>query len=106
MQTTKMRLHRRDFLKASTAASTAAAFGAFALAGNGAAIAATQATDKSGSMMVAQASMTEGDIAALPRFKLDLVAPPFVPSCRPAFRSKTRSGRIRRAEGGRSHNDR
>ena len=23
--------------------------------------------------------MTEGDIAALPRFKLDLVAPPFVP---------------------------
>ena len=79
MQTTKMRLHRRDFLKASTAASTATAFGAFALAGNGAAIAATQATDKSGSMMVAQASMTEGDIAALPRFKLDLVAPPFVP---------------------------
>ena len=51
MQTTKMRLHRRDFLKASTAASTAAAFGAFTLAGNGAAIAATQATDKSGSMI-------------------------------------------------------
>ena len=69
-------LDRRDFLKASTA-STAAAFGAFALAGNQAAMAATQSAD-SGSMM-AMASLTEEEIAALPRVKQELVAPPFVP---------------------------
>ena len=69
-------LRRRDFLKVSTAASTAA-FGAFALAGNRSAVAATQTAG--GETMVAKASMTEEEIAALPRVTLDLVAPPFVP---------------------------
>ena len=72
----KHELHRRDFLKVSTA-STATAFGAFALAGNQAATAATQ-TAGSGTM-VAKASMTEEEIAALPRVKQELVAPPFPP---------------------------
>ena len=76
MQSKKDSLDRRDFLKASTA-SGAAAFGAFALAGNQIAMAATQSAD-SGSMM-AMASLTEEEIAALPRVKQELVAPPFVP---------------------------
>ena len=76
MQPKKNSLDRRDFLKASTA-SGAAAFGAFALAGNQSAMAATQSAD-SGSMM-AMASLTEEEIAALPRVKQELVAPPFVP---------------------------
>jgi len=76
MQSKKEALDRRDFLKASTA-STAAAFGAFALAGNQSAMAYTQSAD-SGSMM-AVASRTEEEIAALPRVKQELVAPPFVP---------------------------
>ena len=78
MQANKKELHRRDFLKVSTA-SAATAVGAFAMAGNKAAIAAAPATDDSGSIVVAQASMAEEDIVALPRVKLDLVAPPFVP---------------------------
>ena len=76
MQSKKEALHRRDFLKVSTA-STATAFGAFALAGNQSAMAATQSTD-SGSMM-AMASLSEDEIAALPRVKQELVAPPFLP---------------------------
>ena len=76
MQSKKEALHRRDFLKASTA-SGAAAFGAFALTGNQSAMAATQSAG-SGSMM-AMASLTEEEIAALPRVKQELVAPPFVP---------------------------
>ena len=69
-------LHRRDFLKVSTA-TTATAFGAFALAANQTAMAATKTQDSV--TMVAKASMSEDEIAALPRVKLDLVAPPFVP---------------------------
>ena len=78
MQAKKMELHRRDFLKVSTA-SAATAVGAITLAGNRTAIAATQASGDSGSSVVAMASMTEEEIAALPRVKQDLVAPPFVP---------------------------
>ena len=63
MQTPKGDFHRRDFLKISTT-SAATAFGAFALAGNTAAKAP---------------SMTEEEIAALPRVKQELVAPPFAP---------------------------
>ena len=76
MKSKKEALDRRDFLKASTA-STAAAFGAFALAGNQAAMAATQSAESSS--MMAMASLTEEEIAALPRVKQELVAPPFVP---------------------------
>ena len=72
----KTELHRRDFLKVSTA-STATAFGAFALAGNQAAMAATQSTGSD--TMVAKASLSEEEIAALPRVKQELVAPPFAP---------------------------
>ena len=76
MSEKKHELHRRDFLKVSTA-STATAFGAFALAGNQAAMAATQATGSG--TMVAKASMSEEEIAALPRVRQELVAPPFAP---------------------------
>ena len=76
MQSKKEALHRRDFLKASTA-SGAAAFGAFALTGNQSAMAATQSAGSS--TMMAMASLTEEEIAALPRVKQELVAPPFVP---------------------------
>ena len=76
MQSKKEALHRRDFLKISTA-STATAFGAFALAGNQSAMAATQSTD--GGSMMAMASLSEDEIAALPRVKQELVAPPFLP---------------------------
>ena len=76
MPDNKRELHRRDFLKVSTA-STATAFGAFALAGNQTAMAATKTQDSA--TMVAKASMSEDEIAALPRVKLDLVAPPFAP---------------------------
>ena len=72
----KHELHRRDFLKVSTA-STATAFGAFALAGNQAAMAATQTAGNG--TMVAKATMTEEEIAALPRVRQELVAPPFAP---------------------------
>ena len=76
MQTKKEALDRRDFLKASTA-STAAAFGAFALAGNQSAMAATQSAENGSKM--AMASLSEEEIAALPRVRQELVAPPFVP---------------------------
>ena len=76
MSEKKHELHRRDFLKVSTA-STATAFGAFALAGNQTAMAAAKTSDSG--TMVAQASMTEEEIAALPRVKQELVAPPFAP---------------------------
>ena len=76
MQSKKAELDRRDFLKVSTA-TTATAFGAFALAGNQTAMAATQSAD--GSSMMAMASLSEDEIAALPRVKQELVAPPFLP---------------------------
>ena len=76
MPSKKGNIDRRDFLKVSTA-STATAFGAYALAGNQTAMAATQSAD-SGSMM-AMASLSEDEIAALPRVKQELVAPPFLP---------------------------
>ena len=76
MQSKKEELHRRDFLRISTA-STATAFGAFALAGNQSAMAATQASDSN--LMMAMASRSEDEIAALPRVKQELVAPPFLP---------------------------
>ena len=76
MQSKKETLDRRNFLKASTA-SGAAAFGAFALAGNQSAMAATQSTGSSS--MMAMASLSEDEIAALPRVKQELVAPPFLP---------------------------
>ena len=76
MQSKKETLDRRDFLRASTA-SGAAAFGAFALAGNQSAMAATQSTGSSS--MMAMASLSEDEIAALPRVKQELVAPPFLP---------------------------
>ena len=72
----KHELHRRDFLKVSTA-STATAFGAFALAGNQVAMAYSE---DSGAAAAAKApSMTEEEIAALPRVTQELVAPPFAP---------------------------
>ena len=76
MQSKKEELHRRDFLRISTA-STATAFGAFALAGNQSAMAATQASDSN--LLMAMASRSEDEIAALPRVKQELVAPPFLP---------------------------
>ena len=94
MQTPKGEFDRRDFLRISTA-STATAFGAFALAGNNAAMAATQASD-SGSMKVAAASMTEDE------------SPPCHASSRTgrsAVRSGARAGRLRRSEGRRDHHD-
>ena len=92
MQSTKQELHRRDFLKISTA-STATAFGAFALAGNQTAMAATQQSTDSDSMM-AKASLSEDQIAALPRVKQELVAPPFLPEHRAGgeWRPESRRG--------------
>ena len=74
MQSRKGGLHRRDFLKGSTAT----AFGAFAVAGDERALAATRASATGA--MVPEGSLTEEEVAALPRVKLDLVAPPFVPA--------------------------
>ena len=95
MQTPKGDFHRRDFLKISTA-STATAFGAFALAGNQAAMAYTQSSD-TGSTSGAKASMTEEEIAALPRVTQELVAPPFAPE-----HEQVASGG---PKGGRDHHD-
>lgn len=77
MQTPKGEVDRRNFLKISTT-STAAAFGAFALAGNNAAMAYSESSE-SGSAAPGKASMSEEEIAALPRVKQELVAPPFAP---------------------------
>ena len=77
MQTPKGEVDRRNFLKISTA-STATAFGAFALAGNNAAMAYSTGSD-TGSGTAGKASMSEEEIAALPRVKQELVAPPFAP---------------------------
>ena len=71
-------LHRRDFLKVSTA-TTATAFGAFALAGNQAAMAYSSDSDSGSGTGAKAPSMTEEEIAALPRVKQELVAPPFAP---------------------------
>ena len=72
----KHEIHRRDFLKVSTA-STATAFGAFALAGNNVAMAYSEKSDSATGAKAS--SMTEEEIAALPRVKQELVAPPFAP---------------------------
>ena len=75
---TKNGLDRRDFLKASTVASSTAAFGAFAVAANQAAA----ATKEAAANTVAKAggsALTEAEIAALPRVKQELVAPPYAP---------------------------
>ena len=69
-------LGRRDFLKAGTVASSAAAFGAFATAGNQA---GAETATQSGEAKLIKASLTEADIAALPRVKQELVAPPYAP---------------------------
>lgn len=71
-------LHRRDFLKASTVASSTAAFGAFAVAANQA-VAASGETAAASGAKAASASLTEAEIAALPRVKQELVAPPYAP---------------------------
>lgn len=69
-------LDRRDFLKVGTLASSAAAFGAFATAGNQAAAGSTFA---SGEAKLINAQLSEAEIAALPRVKQELVAPPQAP---------------------------
>ena len=63
-------LDRRDFLKAGTLASSAAAFGAFATAGNQAVAGSTFA---SGEAKLINAQLSEAEIAALPRVKQELV---------------------------------
>ena len=70
-------LDRRDFLKASTILPTTAALGAFAMAGNQAAYA--YGTSDSGERSGLHSSMSEEEIAALPRVKQELVAPPNAP---------------------------
>ena len=72
----KRGLDRRGFLKAGTVASSVAAFGAFATAGNQAS-AGTVA--KNGDAKLIKASLTEAEISALPRVKQSLVAPPYAP---------------------------
>ena len=67
-------LHRRDFIKATTLASTVGVLGAFTVAANTTAHATT--TNASENL---HASLSEAEIAALPRVKQELVAPPFVP---------------------------
>ncbi len=70
-------LDRRSFLKASTILPTSAALGAFAMAGSQEAAAyGTSDAEQSSSL---HASMSEEEIAALPRVKQELVAPPFAP---------------------------
>ena len=69
-------LDRRNFLKAGTVASSAAAFGAFATAGNQA---IAGSTTHSREATVVKASLSEAEIAALPRVKQELVAPPHAP---------------------------
>ena len=64
---------RRQFLKATTLASTGAAFGSLAFAAN-----STAASDNLGSGL-AKTSMSEDEIASLPRVRQELVDPPFVP---------------------------
>jgi nitrite reductase (NO-forming) len=70
-------LDRRDFLKASTILPTTAALGAFAMAGNQAAYA--YGTSDAGERSGLHSSMSEEEIAALPRVKQELVAPPNAP---------------------------
>ena len=70
-------LDRRDFLKASTILPTTVALGAFAMAGNQAAYA--YGTSDSGERSGLHSSMSEEEIAALPRVKQELVAPPNAP---------------------------
>ncbi len=70
-------IDRRDILKMSTLVSTSAAFSALAIAGsqNAAAYGTSDADQNTG----LSASMSEEEIAALPRVKQELVAPPFAP---------------------------
>ena len=70
-------LDRRSFLKASTILPTSAALGAFAIAGSQEA--AAYGTSDSGDRSSLHASMSEEEIAALPRVKQELVAPPSAP---------------------------
>lgn len=70
-------LDRRDFLKAGTIASSAAAFGAFAVSANQAVAAGSTATDGTKAIT---ASLSEAEIASLPRVKQDMVAPPYAPN--------------------------
>lgn len=70
-------LDRRSFLKASTILPTSAALGAFAIAGSQEA--AAYGTSDSEQRSSLHASMSEEEIAALPRVKQELVAPPFAP---------------------------
>jgi nitrite reductase (NO-forming) len=72
----KTKLGRRDFLKASTIASTSAAFGAFAVAGNQAVAQMGTATN---TVQSTKAALTNAEIEALPRVKQILVPPPGVP---------------------------
>ena len=76
-QETSDDIDRRDFLKMSTLVSTSAAFSALAIAGsqNAAAYGTSDADQHTG----LSASMSEEEIAALPRVKQELVAPPFAP---------------------------
>lgn len=67
---------RRDFLKMSTMLPGTAALGAFAFAGSNAYAYGT-ADNAQGNPL--HASMSEEEIAALPRVKQELVAPPFAP---------------------------
>ncbi len=70
-------LDRRSFLKASTILPTSAALGAFAIAGSQEA--AAYGTSDSEQRSSLHASMSEEEIAALPRVKQELVAPPLAP---------------------------
>ncbi len=69
-------IDRRDFLKMSTLVPTSVAFGA--LAASGIQQAAAYGTSEGGHTGLS-ASMSEEEIAALPRVKQELVAPPFAP---------------------------
>ena len=67
---------RRDFLKMSTMLPTSAAIGALAVAGNQAVAYTTTSADQTSGL---HSSMSEEEIAALPRVKQELVPPPFAP---------------------------
>ena len=72
-------LDRRDFLKATTLASSTAAFSAFAMAGTQAAAYTAGANEATAAARTGGPSLSEAEIATLPRVKQKLVAPPGVP---------------------------
>ena len=88
----KHELHRRDFLKVSTA-STATAFGAFALAGNQVAMAYSDDSSAGSATGAKAPSMTEEEIAALPRVRSwsHRPSPPRTSRSRPAGRRWSKS---------------